>query len=81
MTGPNGYDWYLISDKGKGTRHDGVVDNPTCIVTATADDWIAIQEGKLDRMEAWSSGRLLVDGDINAMVQLEDMISEFSKTK
>jgi len=81
MTGPNGYDWYLISDKGKGTRHDGIVDNPTCTVTATADDWAAIQDGKLDRMKAWSSGRLKVDGDISAMVQLEDMISEFSKTK
>jgi len=81
MTGPNGYDWYLLSDKGKGTRHEGIIENPTCTVTATADDWTAIQDGKLDRMEAWSSGRLLVDGDINAMVQLEDMIREFSKSR
>jgi putative sterol carrier protein len=81
MTGPNGYDWYLISDKGKGMRHEGLVDNPTCTVKATADDWAAIQDGKLDRMKAWSSGRLKVDGDIGAMLQLEDMISEFSKTK
>jgi putative sterol carrier protein len=80
LTGPGGCDWYLIADKGTGTRHEGIVDNPTCAVTATADDWRALQDGELDRMEAWSSGRLLVEGDINAMVQLEDMISEFSKS-
>jgi aminoglycoside phosphotransferase (APT) family kinase protein/putative sterol carrier protein len=80
LTGPGGSDWYLISDKGKGMRHEGIADNPTCIVTATADDWRAIQEGKLDRMEAWTSARLKVDGNINVMVQLQDMISEFTKS-
>jgi aminoglycoside phosphotransferase (APT) family kinase protein/putative sterol carrier protein len=81
LTGPGGLDWYLLSDKGMGTRHEGAVDNPTCTITATADDWRAIQSGKLDRMDAWSSGRLVVDGDMNVMLQLEDLISEFTNAE
>ncbi len=79
FTGPNGYDWYIISEKGTGTCYDGVIDNPTCTITATLEDWNAIQSGELDRIEAWSSGRLVTDGDINVMVQLEEVIAEFTK--
>jgi len=80
FTGPNGYDWYLVSDKGKGTRYSGTVDNPNCTITATLEDWNAVQRGELDRLEAWSSGRLVTEGDMNLMVQLEDMIAEFTPT-
>lgn len=79
FTGLNGYDWYLVSEKGKGTRYDGTVDNPDCTVKVTLEDWKAIQSGDLDRLEAWSSGRLVTEGDLNLMVQLEDMISAFTK--
>jgi aminoglycoside phosphotransferase (APT) family kinase protein/putative sterol carrier protein len=79
FTGPGGGDWHLISDKGRGSRHDGVVQNPTCTITVSADDWAAIQRGELNRLDAWSTGRLVVDGDLNVMMQLEDMIAEFSQ--
>jgi putative sterol carrier protein len=79
FTGPGGCDWHLISDKGRGSRHDGVVQNPTCTVTVSADDWKAIQSGDLNRLDAWSTGRLVVDGDLNVMMQLEDMIAEFNQ--
>lgn len=39
---------------------------------------IKIQRGELNRLEAWSSGRLVTEGDLNVMMQLEDMISEFT---
>ncbi len=79
FTGPNGYDWYLISDKGEGTRFSGTVDNPDCTIKASLEDWKAVQSGELDRLEAWTSGRLITEGDLNLMVQLEDMISEFTQ--
>jgi len=78
LTGEKGYSWYIISDKGKGIRYDGIVQNPTCTIKASVEDWNAIQQGELDRLEAWSSGRLVTEGDLNIMVQLEDMISEFT---
>ncbi len=78
FTGPNGYDWHIISDKGDSSRYDGIVANPTCTIKATLEDWNSIQSGELDRIEAWSSGRLVTEGDLNVMVQLEDVISKYT---
>ena len=78
LTGPGGGDWYLLSEKGKGTRHDGTVGNPNTTLTISAEDWAAIQRGEIDRLHAWTSGKLTIDGDMTLLLQLEDMISKFS---
>lgn len=78
FTGPNGYDWYLISEKGRGSRHEGRLEDPTCAITASLEDWKKIQAGELNRLEAWTSGRLVTDGDLNVLTQLEDLIAEFT---
>jgi len=76
FTGPGGYDWYIVSDKGKATRYEGTVENPNCTITVSLEDWQAIQSGELNRLDAWSSGRLLTDGDLGVMTLLEDVIAE-----
>jgi putative sterol carrier protein len=78
LTGPGGSDWYVISDKGKGTRHEGTAQNPNSTCTASAEDWNAIQKGELDRVQAFMSGKLKIEGDITLMMQLENMISKLS---
>ena len=78
ITGPGGGDWYLVSDRGQGTRYGGAVDNPDATLTVSAEDWDAIQRGELDRLHAWTSGKLKIDGDMTLLLQLEDMISKFS---
>ena len=79
LTGPGGGDWYLLSDKGKGSRHEGTVANPNATLTASAQDWAAIQRGELDRLHAWTAGKLKIDGDMTLFLQLEDLISRFSQ--
>lgn len=78
LTGPGGSDWYLVSDRGKGTRYEGVVENPDASLTVSAEDWDAIQREELDRLHAWTSGKLKIEGDMTLLLQLEDMISKFS---
>jgi aminoglycoside phosphotransferase (APT) family kinase protein/putative sterol carrier protein len=78
LTGPGGSDWYLLSEKGKGTRHEGNVDNPDCTLTVSAEDWAAIQRGEMDRLHAWTGGKLKIDGDMTLLLQLEDIISKLS---
>lgn len=78
LTGPGGSDWYLVSDRGKGTRCEGIVENPDATLTVSAEAWTAIQRGELDRLHAWTSGKLKIEGDMTLMLQLEDMISKFS---
>ncbi|MCP4756675.1 MAG: SCP2 sterol-binding domain-containing protein, partial [Proteobacteria bacterium] len=76
FTGPGGYDWYLVSDKGKATRYEGTTESPNCTITVSLEDWQAIQSGELNRLDAWSTGKLVTDGDLGLMTQLEDVIAE-----
>lgn len=76
LTGPGGSDWYIVSDKGKASRHAGAAKSPNVTMTASAEDWEAIQRGELDRIQAWTSGKLKIDGDMALLLQLEDTISK-----
>jgi len=80
LTGPGGSDWYVLWDKGKGSRHEGVADNPNCVIKASLEDWRAIQAGELNRLDAWSGGRLITDGDLGLMGLLEDVINELAQS-
>jgi aminoglycoside phosphotransferase (APT) family kinase protein/putative sterol carrier protein len=76
LTGPGGSDWYIVSDKGKASRHAGAAKSPNVTMTASAEDWEAIQRGEMDRIQAWTSGKLKIDGDMALLLQLEDTISK-----
>lgn len=78
LSGPGGHDWHILSDRGVATRHEGSIDGAICTVRATADDWRALQTGELNQLDAWSTGRLVVDGDLNVMIQLKDDIRRLS---
>jgi len=77
FTGPDGYDWYLLSDKGKASRHEGCTENPGCTIKVSIADWKAIQSGELNQLEAWSSGRLVTEGDIGLLSLLGEAIAKY----
>ena len=79
LTGPGGSDWYLVCDKGKATRFDGCVQNPDCALIVPADTWTKMQSGEIDRFKAWTEGLLKIEGDMSLFLQLEDVISRFTK--
>jgi putative sterol carrier protein len=39
-----------------------------CTLTALAADWAAIQSGELGRFNAWTGGKLEIDGDMTLML-------------
>ena len=80
LTGTGSGNWYLVSDKGVGKRYEGTVEKPDATITALAQDWSDIQSGKMDRVQAFMGGKLKVEGDVSLMLQLEEMMSKFSKT-
>jgi aminoglycoside phosphotransferase (APT) family kinase protein/putative sterol carrier protein len=79
LTGEGGGDWYAVCEKGAAVRHEGVAANPSCTLTASAADWAAIQRGELDRFNAWTGGKLKIDGDMTLMLQLEEAISKLGR--
>jgi aminoglycoside phosphotransferase (APT) family kinase protein/putative sterol carrier protein len=74
LTGPRGRDWYVLSDKGEVSLHEGRAANPDVTVTASAEDWAAIRSGELKRFHAHTSGRLKTEGKRAIFDQLEDTI-------
>ena len=79
LTGTGGSDWYLLCDRGEGSRHEGTVENPNCTLIVSAEDWAAIQRGELERFNAWTEGKLKIEGDMTLLLQLEDLISRFTR--
>jgi hypothetical protein len=45
----------------------------------SASDWTDIQRCEPDRFNAWTGGKLKIDGDVTLMIQLEEAISKPSK--
>jgi aminoglycoside phosphotransferase (APT) family kinase protein/putative sterol carrier protein len=79
LTGPGGGDWYAVCEKGAASRYEGTAQNPTCTLTVSAEDWEAIQRGEMDRFNAWTSGKLKIDGDMTLLLQLEETISRLGQ--
>jgi putative sterol carrier protein len=45
-----------------------------------AEDWAAVQRGELQRSTAYMQGKLKIEGDMTLLLQLEDVISRFTKS-
>ena len=74
LSGPGGGEWHIISDEGRAERREGVIKGPLGTVRASAEDWRALQNGTLNQLDAWTTGRLKVEGDLNVMIRLRDDI-------
>jgi putative sterol carrier protein len=57
------------------------VENPSCTIKASLEDWRAIQSGQLNRLEAWSTGRLVTEGDHGLLSLLEDAVAKYSSAE
>jgi putative sterol carrier protein len=68
-----------VCDKGQATRHDGKAANPSCTLIMAAEDWASLQRVDLQYSTAYMTGKLKIEGDMT-LLQLEDVISKFTKT-
>ncbi len=64
ISGPKGGDWYTIIKDGTCQVTQGVHDAPTTTIKMGDDDFLALMEGKLKAMVAYTSGKLKIEGDI-----------------
>ena len=78
FSGLGGRERYIVEENGVVSIHDGRVEHPTCTVRATAQDWQDLQDGRLNQLDAWTTGRLVIDGDLNTMVRLKDHIKRLA---
>ena len=73
LSGPNGGDWFIEVNDGKCRVARGAVDHADVTFIASAQDWVAISNGKLNGTWAFLLGRLKIHGDQHLARQLDEM--------
>ena len=64
ISGDGGGDWYTAVKDNTCTIEAGQHDRPSCTMKMASTDFIAMMTGKLPAMQAYTSGKLLIEGDI-----------------
>jgi 3-hydroxy-3-methylglutaryl CoA synthase/NAD(P)-dependent dehydrogenase (short-subunit alcohol dehydrogenase family)/putative sterol carrier protein len=64
ITGAGGGDWYVTVKEGACQVEAGQHDNPVTTLIMEAPDFIDLVEGKLPAMQAYTSGKLKIEGDL-----------------
>jgi putative sterol carrier protein len=64
ISGPGGGDWYTVIKDGACTVEAGAHDNPTTTLKMSDEDFLQYVGGQLPAMQAYSSGRLKIEGDL-----------------
>jgi putative sterol carrier protein len=77
--GPNGdIKHFLKVDNGSFDIGVGELDDPDVTLTASYDDACAIHRGELDAMTAFSSGRMLVQGNLAVLMQHQASMAQMT---
>jgi NAD(P)-dependent dehydrogenase (short-subunit alcohol dehydrogenase family)/putative sterol carrier protein len=64
ISGSGGGDWFVTVKDGACNVQDGQAVKPTTTIKMADGDFVQLIQGKLDGMQAFSSGKLKVEGDI-----------------
>ncbi len=64
LSGTQGGEWHAIIQNQECTVQEGKHPNPTTTIKMSAEDFLEYVSGKLNAMQAYSSGRLKIEGDL-----------------
>jgi len=64
ISGPGGGDWYVVVKDQACTVSAGVHEKPTTTLKMADEDFLALVAGKLPAMQAFTSGKLKIEGDL-----------------
>lgn len=71
LSGSGGGSWYVEIKNGKLTVKSGTGPNPTATLRASAEDYVKIANGEMNKMLAFVRGKLKVDGDKDALKKFD----------
>jgi 3-hydroxy-3-methylglutaryl CoA synthase/NAD(P)-dependent dehydrogenase (short-subunit alcohol dehydrogenase family)/putative sterol carrier protein len=64
ITGPDGGKWSVVIKDGACEVSEGAHERPTTTIIMSDEDFVALIDGRLNAMQAFTSGKLKVEGDI-----------------
>ncbi|MBW1867227.1 MAG: SDR family NAD(P)-dependent oxidoreductase, partial [Deltaproteobacteria bacterium] len=75
IAGDDGGDWYCVIKDNACTIEAGRHDKPACTLKMEDSNFIAMMSGKLPAMQAYTSGKLKIEGDIMKSQLLEKLFT------
>jgi NAD(P)-dependent dehydrogenase (short-subunit alcohol dehydrogenase family)/putative sterol carrier protein len=73
ISGAGGGDWYCVIQNDSCAIESGAHKNPACTLKMKDADFLAMMEGTLPAMQAYTSGKLKIEGDIMKSQLLEKL--------
>ncbi|UCD77868.1 MAG: SDR family NAD(P)-dependent oxidoreductase, partial [Desulfobacterales bacterium] len=73
ISGIGGGDWFCVVKDGSCSIDAGVHEKPACTIKMAAVDFLAMMGGKLPAMQAFTSGKLKIEGDVMKSQLLEKL--------
>jgi len=64
ISGPDGGDWNAMVKDGACKVNEGVHENPTTTILMSDEDFVGLIEGTVKAMQAYTSGKLKIEGDL-----------------
>jgi putative sterol carrier protein len=74
LTGDDGGSWTVRVADGALTVEDGLAANADVTVTASASNWMAIVEGRMDPQLAYLTKKLRVSGNLQLALRLREVV-------
>lgn len=76
LSGKGGGDWYVEIKDGKITVKEGSGSNPTATLKASAEDYLKIANGEMNKTFAYLRGKLKIDGDKDELKKWDSYFRE-----
>ena len=64
ISGPDGGDWYSTVKENTCEVNEGVHESPTTTIIMSDEDFVGLIEGTVNAMQAYTSGKLKIEGDL-----------------
>lgn len=73
LSGDDGGAWHVVIADGNAAVEEGSADDPSAVIRMDASDFADMMTGKLDPMNAFMTGKVKVEGDLNTVMKFQTL--------
>jgi putative sterol carrier protein len=70
LIGEDGGEWFITIDEGVCVVHRGVIPEPDATIVMQAADFVGINEGTVNPVDAFWGGLITIEGSVDAVFAL-----------